>query len=49
MPNGLLIVVSAPPAAARAPYSAELLGKNDGFCYSVSATSARRGPANGTA
>ena len=38
MPNGLLIVVSGPAGSGKGAVLAELLGKNDGFCYSVSAT-----------
>ena len=38
MPNGLLIVVSGPAGSGKGTVLAELLGKNDGFCYSVSAT-----------
>lgn len=49
MPNGLLIVVSGPAGSGKGTVLAELLGKNDGFCYSVSATTRAPRPANGTA
>ena len=47
MPNGLLIVVSGPAGSGKGTVLAELLGKNDGFCYSVSATTPRPGERDG--